>query len=80
MPETNIQTVIDVRAVEPRFRHPLIFSTFNDLTKGTAFQLVNDHDPVPLRYQFEAELNGQFDWQVLEDGPEVWRVNIIKTV
>ena len=38
--------------------------------------LVNDHDPKPLRYQFEAEHAGQFTWEYLESGPEVWRVRI----
>jgi uncharacterized protein (DUF2249 family) len=38
--------------------------------------LVNDHDPKPLRYQFEAEHAGEFTWEYLESGPEVWRVRI----
>ena len=38
--------------------------------------LVNDHDPFPLRYQFEAERPGQFGWDYLEQGPQVWRVRI----
>lgn len=79
MTDTKVKTVIDVRTIAPRERHPLIFSTFDDLAKGETFQLVNDHDPVPLKYQFEAEMNDQFAWQYLENGPEVWRVNISKT-
>jgi uncharacterized protein (DUF2249 family) len=38
--------------------------------------LVNDHDPKPLRYQFEAEHAGEFTWDAVESGPEVWRVRI----
>jgi uncharacterized protein (DUF2249 family) len=38
--------------------------------------LVNDHDPKPLRYQLEAENTGEFSWDYLEQGPEVWRVRI----
>lgn len=37
---------------------------------------LNDHDPKPLYYQFEAEHAGQFTWEYLEQGPEVWRVRI----
>ena len=77
---TDAKTIIDVRTIIPRDRHPLIFNTFNDLQSGEAFELVNDHDPLPLKYQFEAEHSGQFNWQYLENGPEVWRVNIAKTV
>ena len=67
---------LDVREVAPRVRHPLIFSTFDGLQAGQSFVLVNDHDPKPLYYQFEAERAGQFRWQYLASGPEVWQVRI----
>ena len=51
-------------------------SAYQDLAPDTGFVLVNDHDPEPLRYQFEAEHAGQFTWLYLESGPEVWRVRI----
>ncbi len=70
------KSVIDVRTIVPRERHPLIFRTFGSLEPGEAFELVNDHDPKPLYYQFQAELGAPFDWQYLEQGPEVWRVRI----
>lgn len=70
---------IDVRTIIPRERHPLIFQTFDDLQAGQAFELVNDHDPKPLFYQFQAERPGAVDWKYLEEGPETWRVRIEKT-
>lgn len=71
-------TALDVRSVPPRGRHELIFETFAALRPGTAFVLVNDHDPKPLYYQFSAEHSGQFTWEYEERGPEVWRVRIGK--
>ncbi len=68
--------VLDVRALAPAQRHEKIFATYGALGQGTAFVLVNDHDPKPLRYQFEAEHLGDFTWDVLEAGPTVWRVRI----
>jgi uncharacterized protein (DUF2249 family) len=68
--------VLDVRDLAPARRHETIFSAYHDLAPGAGFVLVNDHDPKPLRYQFEAEHAGQFTWQYLESGPEVWRVRI----
>ncbi|MGV3570043.1 MAG: DUF2249 domain-containing protein [Ramlibacter sp.] len=67
---------IDVRTIVPRERHPLIFSTFAALAPGQAMELVNDHDPRPLFYQFNAEMPGQFSWDYLETGPDTWRVAI----
>ena len=69
-------TTLDVRPLVPRERHPLIFSTFDGLKSGDEMELVNDHDPRPLRYQFEAERPGTFTWDYLEEGPEAWRVRI----
>lgn len=70
---------LDVRTITPRERHPKIFNLFDGLKPGEAFELVNDHDPKPLFYQFNAERPGQFGWDYLEQGPEVWRVRIGKT-
>ena len=69
---------LDVRELAPRLRHELIFRTFHELAPGGNFVLVNDHDPKPLYYQFQAEYAGQFSWDYLEQGPEVWRVRIGK--
>ena len=69
---------LDVREVPPRVRHPLIFSTFDGLPVGCSFILINDHDPKPLLYQFQAERQGQFQWEYLMTGPEEWRVRITR--
>lgn len=67
---------IDVRNIVPRDRHPLIFQTFDALDEGEAFELINDHDPKPLYYQFVHERPDQFEWDYLQQGPDVWRVSI----
>ncbi len=69
---------IDVREIVPRERHPLIFRTFDELGTGESFELINDHDPKPLYYQFQAERPGQLGWEYLEEGPETWRVKVSK--
>lgn len=70
---------LDVRVLAHGQRHQTIFATFQALSAGTAFVLVNDHDPKPLYYQFAAEHPGDFTWDYLEDGPHVWRVRIART-
>lgn len=67
---------LDIRAIPPVQRHPLIFQRFEGLAPGESFVLVNDHDPKPLYYQFQAELTNQFTWEYLEQGPAVWRVRL----
>jgi uncharacterized protein (DUF2249 family)/iron-sulfur cluster repair protein YtfE (RIC family) len=74
--KTPEERPVDVRSVIPRGRHRLIFDTFTDLKPGEAFVLINDHDPRPLNYQFQSEHTGQFSWDYLEQGPDIWRVRI----
>jgi uncharacterized protein (DUF2249 family) len=73
-------TVIDVRTIAPRMRHQLIFTTFENLSGGESFRIVNDHDPKPLYYQFNAEYPGIFEWTYEQNGPEVWQVRIDRLV
>lgn len=68
--------IVDVREIPPMNRHYLIFQTFDALAEGEGFELVNDHDPKPLYYQFLHERAEQFTWDYLEQGPTVWRVSI----
>ena len=69
-------TLIDVRSVPPQLRHPLIFSTFDALPVGEGFEIVNNHDPFPLRDQFQRARPQQFDWRYLREGPAQWHVRI----
>ncbi|HET9733116.1 MAG TPA: DUF2249 domain-containing protein [Acidimicrobiales bacterium] len=67
---------IDVRSLPPAGRHALIFSTFEALRPGQSFELINDHDPKPLRYQIAAEHPRELTWDYIETGPTTWRVRI----
>jgi len=73
------QIELDIRIVPPPEKHPTIFKTFDALEPGEAFTLINDHDPFPLRHQFEATRPGKYSWSYAQSGPTVWRVNIGRT-
>jgi len=70
--------VLDVTVIEPRLKHPTIFEKFDSLQSGEAFIIYNDHDPKPLYYQLLGERGQIFDWDYLENGPQVWQVKIAK--
>ena len=76
--QATAAATVDVRTILPRERHPLIFSTFRNLANGQSLELVNDHDPRPLYHQFQTELAGQFAWDYVQSGPDLWRVRIRK--
>jgi uncharacterized protein (DUF2249 family) len=68
--------VLDVREVAPRDRHSSIFAALSELPPGGVLNLLVDHEPLPLWYQLDAEQPGRFGWTYLEEGPELWRVQI----
>jgi uncharacterized protein (DUF2249 family) len=68
----------DVREIPCRVKHAQIFQRWTDLPVGGHFVLVNDHDPVPLWYQFCAQFPDAFGWEYLLRGPEEFRVKITK--
>lgn len=72
------RAVFDVRPIPCRVKHAQIFQRWLDLPVGQYFILLNDHDPIPLRYQFDAQFPGAFSWDYVEQGPEDFRVKITK--
>jgi uncharacterized protein (DUF2249 family) len=71
-------TRFDVREIPCRVKHGQIFQRWFDLAPGQHFVLINDHDPVPLYYQFAAQFPGAFEWEYLLRGPDEFEVKITK--
>lgn len=70
--------VMDVRLIPCSIKHGLIIKQWRELAVGDHFILLNDHDPVPLYYQFAAQWPDAFSWQHLVKGPGEFRVKIRK--
>ncbi len=68
------ERVLDVREIPPRYA--IIFQLFDHLDIGRSIQLIADHDPRPLRYQFDSGYGNRCKWIYLEQGPDVWRVRL----
>ncbi|WP_328558490.1 DUF2249 domain-containing protein [Streptomyces coelicoflavus] len=72
--------ILDVREIPHGQRHPRIFTRFARLADDESFVLVNNHDPKPLRREFEATHSGRFTWEYVESGPERWQVRITRVM
>lgn len=73
----EVETLI-VSQLEPRLKHPTVFKYFDALAAGESFIIENDHDPKPLYYELLAERGNIFTWNYLEQGPEIFKVQIAK--
>ena len=76
---TDTPSAIDLRAIPPRDRHAFIFGRFDALQPGQSLALINDHNPQPLRAQFDDLAAGSyfvcFDLTTLPVGYEVTTQN-----
>lgn len=68
----------DVRRIPCRVKHAQIFQRWAELPVGGHFVLVNDHDPIPLYYQFQGLYPEAFEWEYLVDGPTEYQVRITR--
>ena len=69
---------LDLRRMPPFERHTKIFEMWNGLNEGETLRIINDHDPKPLHYQFEAEYKDQYEWVYEQQGSVDWIVQIKK--
>jgi uncharacterized protein (DUF2249 family) len=67
---------LDLRSVTPFERLDLILQKWGTLKSGETLQITNDHDPQPLRSQFEAQYKTQYEWEYVQKGPKDWIVKI----
>lgn len=72
--------VIDIRQLGPCVeRKAHVLAAFDALAPGGSIVVVNDHLPNGLRRHFDELRAGAFRWDLLEEGPEVFRVEIRRT-
>jgi uncharacterized protein (DUF2249 family) len=67
----RVQT-LDLRPLLPYERHEKIFKAWDGLQTGETLRIINDHNPKPLYYHFEAEQKGKFQWEFEQEGPKDW--------
>ncbi|CAI6057305.1 hypothetical protein PAECIP112173_01642 [Paenibacillus sp. JJ-100] len=69
---------INATEYPPHLKHKIIFETFDALQSEESMLLVNDHDPKPLRFQFQSTHADGFEWEYIEQGPITFQVKITK--
>ncbi len=67
---------LDVRSLAPPERHPRIFALFDALGPGGALVLISDHEPRPLRAEFDEKRPGAHQWVQRHVGDGRWEVRL----
>lgn len=69
---------LDVRSIPQWQRHARVFALFDALLSGQALIVTSDHEPRPLRAQFEERYGKRFAWDQRLIGDGRWQVTIAK--
>lgn len=69
---------LDVRPLPSARKRATLIATFDRLSVGESFILINNHDPTDLCTCLDAERPAQSDWTYLRQGPHVWHVRITR--
>jgi uncharacterized protein (DUF2249 family) len=67
---------LDVRTLPPAIRTQAIFRTFDGLKPAEGFVIVSDPAQDAVLRELQTRRPTEFEWSVLEGGPEVFRVQI----
>jgi uncharacterized protein (DUF2249 family) len=76
MPHTQQTQMLDVRTIPTWERHGRIFSAFAELRGNASLTIVTDHEPRPLRLQFQERHPDEFVWEQRQVGSGRWEVTI----
>ena len=55
-----------------------VINAFDSLPVGEKMVLINDTDPTHVFNQLEEKRMGKFEWEYIEEGPDVWKVSLAK--
>lgn len=77
--EKNTQGELDVRVLVPIQRHELLIRLFKELPASEHFIFINDHDPIPLYYEFRSIYGDVVGWEYLNKGGREWKVKVTRT-
>ncbi len=69
----------DVRTLIPIKRHEMLLKVFKELPVHESFTFINDHDPIPLYYEFRSIHGDVVGWEYLNKGGRDWKVKVTRT-
>lgn len=78
MSENKNQEELDVRVFVPIQRHTMLLKMFKELPVDDSFIFINDHDPLPLYYEFRSIHGDVVGWEYLQRGGREWKVKVTR--
>lgn len=74
----STREALDVRVFVPIERHRMLLKMFAELPVGDTFSFINDHDPLPLYYEFRSIHGDVVGWDYIARGGTDWHVKVTR--
>ena len=58
--------------------HEQVFRGLDEVGVGESALVIADHDTRPVFYQYQTERGCSLNWQYVQEGPEVWKIRVVK--
>ncbi|HEX4955924.1 MAG TPA: hemerythrin domain-containing protein [Thermoanaerobaculia bacterium] len=71
-------TTLVCHSLPPAERNPAVLAAFDRLAAYESFHLASDHSQAPLLALLRQERPGLFEWCPFEEGPPLWRTEIVR--
>lgn len=69
---------IDVREIDPQHRHARVIGQVTSLVPGEVVVVAAPHAPERLLTEIDTDVQGDFSFEYLQRGPDLWRVAITR--
>ena len=69
---------LDARIHQEENKDKVILEAFDSLDLGEQMLFINNNDSTSLFNQLEDQRFGKFEWEYIEECPELWRVLLAK--
>ncbi|WP_061965444.1 DUF2249 domain-containing protein [Demequina aurantiaca] len=67
---------LDVRTIDHSARHARVIGVVTSLVPGESMVIAADHAPLGVLREIDAEVQGDFRFEYLAEGPSLWRVQV----
>ncbi len=73
-----MKRTLDLTKIGLAERNTVVARRFDDIDKGDILELVTDSPPWVLYHQLTTDRLGDFEWQLVDPGPDHWVVHITR--
>ena len=78
MTVSDFSATLDARQLSLENSYSRLQSAFSLLSTGATLQVLSEQEPEALKARLLSDVPAQFAWDVLTEGPDMWRIAVTR--